>query len=326
MIPDTWIQQARSRLRNHILCTPLTHDPELDLFLKWENQQVTGSFKVRGAINKAMVLESWERQAGLLTASAGNHGLGVALAGRLLDAPVVVYASQNAVPTKLEAMRALGAELRLVPGGYGEAETAALEEATQSALTWVSAYNDGQVIAGQGTLADETLEQLQRYPAFELQASTWLIPVGGGGLLAGVASGLQKQTRRPRIVGVQTDSSPFMHSLYQLGSQAGVQELASIADGLAGPVEAGAITIPIIQQLADDLVLVSEAELRKAVAYAWQRYGQRIEGSAATVLAAVLSGKIKARPAVLLISGGNIQPQVLQEILAQHPPTSPEQG
>ncbi|MBN1667481.1 MAG: pyridoxal-phosphate dependent enzyme, partial [Anaerolineales bacterium] len=119
MIPESWIRQAHIRLADHITVTPVTHDPDLDVYLKWENQQVTGSFKLRGALNKAMVLEDWERQAGLLTASAGNHGLGVALAGRILEVPVVVYASQNAVPTKLEAMRAQGAELRLVPGGYG---------------------------------------------------------------------------------------------------------------------------------------------------------------------------------------------------------------
>lgn len=326
MIPFTWIQQASARLAPFILPTPLTHDPESGLYLKWENLQVTGSFKVRGAFNKVLILEDWERQAGLLAASAGNHGMGVALAGKTLGAPVTVYASEHAVPAKLEAMRALGAEVRLVAGGYGEAEQAALAEAAQSNATWISPYNDGQVIAGQGSLAGEILQQLERYPQFSLADSTWLVPTGGGGLLAGVACALQSQPNRPRLVGVQSKASPFFHGLFHRDSQTELKELPSIADGLAGPVEPGSITIPIIQQLVDDLILVDEQEIAAAVAYAWHHHGQRIEGSAACPLAAVLSGKVSSQRAVLLISGGNIQEQVLRDILERYPVPPRETG
>ncbi|MBN1666874.1 MAG: pyridoxal-phosphate dependent enzyme, partial [Anaerolineales bacterium] len=203
---------------------------------------------------------------------------------------------------------------------------AALAEAAHSAATWISPYNDGQVIAGQGSLAIELVAQLQRFSGFDLEAATWLVPAGGGGLLSGIACALQSQALRPRLIGVQTESSPFLHHLYHDGSQDGVKELPTIADGLAGPVEPGAITIPIIQQLVDDLILVSEPEVHQAVAYAWHQYGQRIEGSAATGLAAVLRGKVKERPVVLVITGGNIQEQVWQGIIAHHPALGQEGG
>src|SRR5690606_6892457 len=156
--PFIWLQEAARRIAPHIRVTPLMHDAENDLYLKWENQQVTGSFKARGAINKVLLLQDWEREQGLVTASAGNHGQGLALAGKIVGAPVTIFASEHASPKKVAAMRALEAEVRLVPGGYGEAEQAGVEYARQHNATWVSPYNDGQVIAGQGTLALEALE------------------------------------------------------------------------------------------------------------------------------------------------------------------------
>src|SRR5512138_867909 len=126
MISPEWLDLAKRRIEGQIRRTPLTYDAELDTFLKWENRQVTGSFKIRGALNKVLSLEPWEQQRGLVAASAGNHGQGVAVAGQQVGAPVTVFASQHAVPAKVDAMRALGAEVRLVPGGYGAAERAGL--------------------------------------------------------------------------------------------------------------------------------------------------------------------------------------------------------
>ena len=315
MIPENWIHDASTRIGPYIHRTALTHDPTNNLYLKWENQQVTGSFKARGAFNKVLTLEPWERQAGLLAASAGNHGQGVAIAGRHFGAPVIIYASQQAVPSKIMAMRSLGAEVRLVPGGYGDAEAAALEAAANSDATWISPYNDGQIIAGQGTLAAEICSQCRRFSAFDLSASTWIIPASGGGLLAGMAAALKAMPNPPRVVGVQSHTSPFLHGIFHRGSQAGLVELPTIADGLAGPVEDGSITIPIVKALVDDIVLVSEAETIQAVDYAWVNYGQRIEGSAATALAAALYGHIPSRPAVLVITGGNIQTEIFQHII-----------
>jgi threonine dehydratase len=312
MIPFIWIEQAQERITAHVNRTPVTFDPELNVYLKWESHQVTGSFKARGAFNKVLSLQDWERGRGIVAASAGNHGQGVALAGRVVGAQVQVFVSEHAVPAKLDAMRKLGAELHLVPGGYSEAEYAGLQYAATNNSTWVSPYNDGQVIAGQGTLVLETLAVNP-----DLDGATWLVPVSGGGLISGVGAALKEKPAPGacRLVGVQSEASPFMYGLYHFGSQEHAVELPSLADGLAGPVEDGAITIPLVRQYVDELILVNEADIAHAIFYAWDKYHECIEGSAAVSLAVILTGKVTARPAVLVISGGNIQPEVHKKIV-----------
>jgi threonine dehydratase len=304
MIPYEWLIQASDRIKAHIQQTPLTYDAQNDLYLKWENHQITGSFKIRGAFNKILSLQAWELERGLVTASAGNHGQGIALAGQLKHAPVIVFASEHALPVKLNAMRELGAEIRLVPGGYGEAESAAISFSKATGATWISPYNDGMVIAGQGSLALEVIKELPIASSI-----IWIVPAGGGGLVSGIGCALQSITPLPRLIAVQSEASPFLHEIYHHGSQAGVNELSSIADGLAGPVEEGSVTIPLVKRYVSDFNLVSEFEIRKAIKYAWQMYHERIEGSAAASLAAVLSGKITSKPALVIITGGNITPE-----------------
>jgi threonine dehydratase len=313
LIPLEWLQEADVRIAPHIRRTPLTHDKERALYIKWENHQVTGSFKARGALNKVLSLQPWERQAGIVTASAGNHGQGVALAGKLTAASVTVFASESAPQVKLQSMRELGAEVRLVPGGYAQAEAKGLSYAQEKEATWVSAYNDGQVIAGQGTLGLEILRQLPSE-----MVSVWLVPVSGGGLIAGVGVALSGCTPRPRLVGVQAEASPFMHALFYEDTQENVVDLPSLADGLTGAVESGSVTIPLVKRLVDEIVLVSEEEIVRAIAFAWEIYGERVEGSGAVGLAAVLSGKIEQRPTVIVISGGNIQPELHTELLERY--------
>lgn len=313
MIPFKWIQEAKDRIQPYIRATPLTYDSGLDMYIKWENQQTTGSFKLRGALNKVLILQPWERERSLVAASAGNHGQGLAFAGRLAGAKVMIFASEHAVPQKLKNMQELGARVILVPGGYAQAEQAGLSYAQDTGATWVSPYNDGQVIAGQGTLALEILAELD-----SSQQPTWLIPVGGGGLASGICSALAALHPRPRIIGVQSTASPFFHALYHSGSQGGVSELPSLADGLAGPVENGSVTIPILRALLDDLILVTEEEISLAIAYVWVKYGQKIEGSAAVTLAAMLSGKITNRPVIIIISGGNIQSEVHEQLVSTY--------
>jgi threonine dehydratase len=309
MIPQEWLAQAASRLNDRIDKTPLLYDNKNDIYLKCENRQRTGSFKLRGALNKVLSLAEWERQQGIVTASAGNHGQGVALAARETGTQVIVFASQHAVPAKLEAMRTLGAEVRLVGGGYAQAEQAALAFAAHTRLTWVSPYNDGQVIAGQGTLGFELVEQIPAGVSCSV-----ITPVGGGGLISGVGAAIEFTGRKHRLIGVQSEASPFMHSLYKTGSQEYVLETDSLADGLAGMVEPGSITIPMVQKYVQEFVLVTEEEIAQSIAYSWYHYGEKIEGSAAASLAAVLSGKYVKRPAVIILSGGNIQPELHNQI------------
>ena len=319
MIPYSWLEEAAERIAPYIQKTPLTYDPNNDLYLKWENHQVTGSFKARGALNKVLCLEDWEREQGLVAASAGNHGQGVALAGQIVNAKVIIFASEHAVAAKVAAMEKYGADVRLVAGGYGEAEKAGLEYAAEHGATWISPYNDGQVIAGQGTLG---LELLQGLPG--ISESAWLVPVGGGGLVSGIGAAIdayypdqangRKSQSKPDLIAVQSEASPFLHSIYHTGSQRGVNELPSLADGLAGPVETNSVTISIVKQWVDEFVLVSEDDIKQAIIYAWQRYHEKIEGSAAAALAAVLTNKITTRPSVIILSGGNIQPDLHAQI------------
>lgn len=303
MIPYDWLEQARARIGPFINNTPLTYDPHNDLFLKWENHQVTGSFKVRGALNKIFSLQNWELERGIITASAGNHGQGVALAASMKHVHVKVFASEHATPNKIRAMSDLGAEIILIPGGYAEAESAGISAAKTSGATWISPYNDGVVIAGQGTLALEVQEEIQAKTAV-----TWVVPAGGGGLVSGIGCAVSKQHPKPGLIAVQSEASPFLHAIFHHGSQEGVTELPSLADGLAGAVENGSVTIPLVMSYVVDFKLVSEDEIRQAIKYAWINYHEIIEGSAAVSLAALLSGKINSRPAIVVISGGNINP------------------
>jgi threonine dehydratase len=310
MIPYEWLEQAHNRIAPHIHRTPLTYDAARNLYVKWENRQVTGSFKARGAFNKMLMLEDWEREVGIVAASAGNHGQGVALAGQEIGARVEVFVSEHAVPAKVEAMRALGAMIHTVPGGYPEAEEAGKVYAEREGKTWVSPYNDGQVIAGQGTIGLEVTAELN-----EDTTPVWLVPVSGGGLLAGIGSSVREQALPPRLIGVQAEVAPFMHSLFYSGSQDDIPDLPSLADGLTGEVENSSVTIPMIKQLVDDIVLVSEDEIARAIAFAWYVYEEKVEGAGAVGLAAILSNKINARPALVVVSGGNVQPEVHNEII-----------
>ncbi len=312
MIPEEWLDQAVERLTGRVEQTPFIYDEDNELYIKWENHQVTGSFKARGALNKVLSLQPVELENGLVAASAGNHGQGVALAAQIVGAKAIVFASEHAVPAKVQAMQALGADVRLVAGGYAEAEQTAMQFAAAQHAAWISPYNDGQIIAGQGTLGLEMLAQLGSRPAL-----VCLAPAGGGGLVAGIGAAFSRAPHRIALVAVQSEASPFLHAIYQNGVQDHVVESDSIADGLSGPVENDSLTIPMVRRCVDGFELVSEEEIARAIAYAWKRYHERIEGSAAVTLAAALTNKVAERPAIVTITGGNIQPELHEQICAR---------
>jgi threonine dehydratase len=325
VIPFDWFQSADARLGPHIKQTPLTFDAVRGLLLKWENRQLTGSFKVRGALNKILSLDDWERERGLVAASAGNHGQGVALAAQLTHSHAEVFVPEHAMSSKVDRMRTLEAEVHLVKGGYGEAEDAAKVYAERERKTFISPYNDAQIIAGQGTLALETsrqmgeLRELQDYRSAMASAEhTWLVPVGGGGLIAGCGAVLAERGVSARIVGVQPAASAFTYNLFHRGTQSGIEDNPTLADGLSGRIDADSITIPMLRDLVNDMVVVSEDEIERAIALAWNVYQQRVEGSAAVTLAALLGGQVKARPCVVVLSGGNIDDDVFDAILRKH--------
>ncbi len=310
------IQTARERIAPHVVQTPTTRDEALGrrlnakVWLKWENRQTTGSFKLRGALNKILTLPPERGSRRIIAASAGNHGQGVACAARLRGLRVTIYAPDDAPRKKLRGMAQLGAEVITVPGGYGAAEEAALAAARESEAIWVSAYNDAAIIAGAGALALEWLEQV---PTLDLL----LVPVGGGGLIAGV--GLAAKALKPdlRLVGVQAAASAALHAAFHGRDMDAVAHHPTLADGLAGPIEPGSITVPLVRQVVDEMLLVSEAEIERAIAHACRVHGQVIEGSAAVGLAALLAGKVACAGRVvgLLVSGGNVDAERHAEVL-----------
>jgi threonine dehydratase len=313
VIPPEWLEQAKLRIDAHIRKTPLGFDAQRQLFIKWENHQTTGSFKMRGAFNKILSLGSRELEQGLVCASAGNHGQAVSLAAQLSGTQVIVFVGENAAAMKVERMRALGADIHVVKGGYGEAEAAGRKYAAEKHMNWISPYNDGQVIAGQGTIALEILEQIKG-----IQPAVWLVPVGGGGLIAGVGAALSQLNPRPRLIGVQPVDNAFMYRLLSSGIYTGWEDLPSLADGLTGTVEDSSVTIPIARQVVDEIVLVREEEIANAIAFAWFVYHEVIEGSGAVSLAALLNGKVTQKPAVAIVSGGNIDLKLHTEIVSRY--------
>ncbi len=325
MIPYEWFEQAEERIAPYIVQTPLTHDEQRGLYLKWENHQVTGSFKPRGALNKVLGLEDWERQAGLVAVSAGNHGQGVALAGQITGARVEVFVPVQAAPSKVDRMRSLGAQVHFVEGGYGETELAAKEYAQAEHKVFVSPYNDAQVIAGQGTLFMEILRQLDSMTRDATgrdldsgRIADWIVPTGGAGLISSAGVVLARLNQPPRLVGVQPAASAFTHSLFHRGTQKGVEDGPTLAEGLSGAIDEDSVTIPMLRQFVRDMIVVSEESISKAIAYAWSSYGERIEGSAAVGLAAILDGTITARPCLIVVTGGNIEGQIFDALTAKY--------
>jgi threonine dehydratase len=321
MIGLEQIEAAAAQLVGLADRTPVSRDPVLSrlvsgatgqAWLKWENRQPTGSFKLRGAFSAVLQLSEEEKQAGVLTASAGNHGLALVYAARQAGVSLTVFVPKEAPRKKIDGLHKLGATLVFCSGGYGGAERAALAAAADGGVTFVSPYNHPDVIAGAGTIGVELLEQVS-------ELDTVLVPVGGGGLISGV--GLALKARRPEInvIGVQGETSAVLHADWHGRGINVVPIEPTLADGLAGEVDPDSITRGIVRQVVDDFMLVSEDEIAEAIAYLYRAHNQVVEGSGAVGVAALLAGKLDLTDRVvgLVISGGNIDPEPHSEILAR---------
>lgn len=290
------LDPAVRTVRRWLRPTPL--DPGLDPdepLLKLESMQPTGSFKVRGALN---ALTTVDPETPVVTASAGNHGLGVAYAARRLGRAATIVVSTEASPAKMEALRRLGTDPVQVGTTYEDAEAHALDLAADGAR-YVSPYNDPEVIAGQGTLGFELDEQVDG-------PMTVFCPIGGGGLVSGV--GLWASTRPDvRLVGVESEASMAVSACVRAGEWVEVDIGETIADGLGGNIERGSATIDLIARHVDELVAVSDDEIRAALRWLASRRGVVAEGAGAAGLAAILAGKgATTGPAVAIVSGRNI--------------------
>jgi threonine dehydratase len=311
------IEDARKSIRGLVKRTPLTRSRFLsglcggEMYLKLENQQVTNSFKIRGALNKMLHLTAEEKERGIVTASAGNHAQAVAIGAEKLNIPAKIFVPKTTPRMKIDKIQEHNVELLLYGDVYDEAEQKAIGLAKKEGLTYVSPYNDEFVIAGQGTVGLEILEDLPKVDSI-------IAPVGGGGLISGIGVAVKSIKPNVRIVGVQSEASPVMYESLKAGRIVDIDVGESVADGLHGGIEKGSITFEIVQAHVDDFLLVREDTIRKAIALLWKKEGQVAEGAGAAATALVMENKglFRGETVAAVVSGGNIEEKQFRNILA----------
>jgi threonine dehydratase len=272
------------------------------VYLKLENLQDTGSFKIRGAANKMLTLAPEERERGVVTVSTGNHGRAVAHVARRLGIRAVVCVPAGTAYNKREAIERVGAEIVYAGKTYDENEEAALELARERGLVLIRPDDDPWTIAGQGTVGLEILEDLP-------EVSTVLVPVGGGGLISGIGLAVKAADRSKRLIGVSMDRAPVMYHSLKAGKPVRMEEEESLADALVGGIgEEAQYSFRLAQELIDDFVLVSEDEIASAMVFALEEHHLLVEGGGAVGIAALLSGKLAETKGslVVVVSGGNV--------------------
>lgn len=316
MVNLTDIEAARKRIGDSIFVTPCTRAEILseligcEVFLKLENLQMTGSFKERGSLNKILQLSEQQRQAGIITASAGNHAQGVAHAASLYQIPALIVMPETTPLSKIRGTRKFGADIVLHGSNYDEAFRKALELQSSEGYTFIPAFDDPQIIAGQGTIGLELLEQVP-------DLDSVVVPIGGGGLISGIATAVKERHPKARIIGVEAARMPAMQHSITTGSVEPLQSAYTLADGIA-VARVGQYTLPIVNQYVTDIVTVSEEEIATAIMLLLEQEKTLVEGAGATGFAA-LYGKhiegIAGKKIVVVISGGNIDLALLSKIL-----------
>jgi len=315
MLDYNLILDAALRLKKRVRRTELIHAQHfserlgIPLYFKCENLQRTGAFKIRGALN---FMTSQPREAlagGVITASAGNHAQGVAFSADLLGVKAVIYMPESTPPQKVFATREYGAQVVLEGKNFDEACAAALRQAELSGALFVHPFNDPLVMAGQGTIGLELLEDLP-------DMANLLVPIGGGGLIAGIACAIKETHPKVRIIGVESAAAPSMRHSLQKGEVITVPIRASLADGIAVKT-VGCHTFPVVRDLVDEVVLVEEEEIAQAIVSLLERNKLMVEGAGAVGLAALLNGKLKrlSGKTVVLLSGGNIDVKTIAVVV-----------
>lgn len=293
-----------------LLSRALSEKASSPVYLKLENLQETGSFKIRGAANKMLSLAPQEKDSGVITVSTGNHGRAVAYVAGRLGIRAVVCIPQGTALNKVQAIRRLGAEIVVAGETYDEAEAGAFELASERKLTMINPFDDPLVIAGQGTAGLEILEDLP-------EVKTVLVPVGGGGLISGIGVALKSGDGQRRLVGVSMDRAPVMYHSLKAGHPVTMEQEETLADALVGGIGAdNQYTFALVQRLVDDFVLVSDEEIAAAIRFALREHHLLVEGGGAVGLAALLSGKLPAveGSTAVVVSGGNIDLSLLLEL------------
>jgi len=311
------IEAAAERIRPHARATPVDPSAELarlgraEVWLKMENLQVTGSFKLRGAMNRLLFLTPDERRRGIVAASSGNHGMAVSWGMKTLGGRATIFVPENASPVKLQAMRDHGAEVRAQGSDSGLSEIEARRCASEQGLTYVSPYNDEEVVAGQGTVGLEIGRQVDAPDAV-------FVALGGGGLISGIGLALEGLGRKVELVACSPANSAVMHHSLAAGRILDMESLDTLSDGTAGAVEHGTITFDLCRRLVTHSVLVSEEEIRAAMRLVVERHHTLIEGAAAVAVAGYLKEKerFRGRRVVIVLCGANISLERLREAIA----------
>jgi len=311
----TSIQAARARIGEAIYFSPcqlssdLSELTGLPLHLKLENLQRTGSFKERGALNKLLTLSQAERERGVVTASAGNHAQGVAFHAAALGIRAQIVMPLATPQIKVAATRGFGADVVLHGSNYDEACEEALRRCVEEGRTFIHHFDDAEIINGQGTIGLELLEQVP-----DLEAV--VIPIGGGGLISGVACALKETNPRIRVIGVEPEKLPSMLRAREAGAPVTLNAEATIADGIAVR-RAGDLTLPLVSRYVDEIVTVDDEEIASAILMLLEHEKTLAEGAGAAALAALLQSKtnLRQRRTVVLVSGGNIDVTLLAKII-----------
>lgn len=310
------VRAAALRLQGIALRTPVAHNPELDaaagaeLFFKCENLQRAGAFKIRGAFNRMSHLSDEERRRGVVAFSSGNHAQGVALAARLLGSPATIVMPADASPLKLEATRGFGATVVLYDRKTQDRELIATKIAAETHAVLIPPYDDYRIMAGQGTVALELLEDV---PDLDVV----LVPLGGGGLLSGCAVAVKNLHPATAVFGVEPATGDDWSRSWQAGAPQRIDPPDTIADGLR-VTEPGALTWPVVREFASGVLTVSDDQIRAAMRLLVERLKLVVEPSGAVGLAAALSGLLpkKARRVGIVLSGGNIEIARLSRLLS----------
>lgn len=313
MVTLSMIYDAQRVLRGVAEETLMIHATKINdnLYLKSENLQRTGSFKLRGAYYKVSTLTEEEKEKGVIAASAGNHAQGVALACSSVGVKSHICMPVYAPIAKVEATKAYGGEPILVPGSFDDAAAEALRLVEEKGYTFVAPFDDEKVIAGQGTIGLEIMSQLP-------DVDTVVVPVGGGGLISGVAYAIKQIKPDCKVIGVQTAATPGMAASREAGHIVKVEDAVTIADGIH-VLQPGNITFELCEQYVDEIVTVTEDEIAVAILTLMEKQKTVAEGAGATAVAAVLAGKVQTenKKVCCIVSGGNIDVTMLNRVITR---------
>lgn len=307
------IEKAASVLKGNIRKTDLIFTPNLvennNIFLKCENLQITGAFKIRGAFYKISQLTTEQREIGVVACSAGNHAQGVALSAQKNNIKSTIFIPSTAPISKIEATRSYGAEIKLIDGVYDDAYDAAVKYYKETGATFVHPFDDEMVIAGQGTIGLELLEQLPNLDAV-------VVPIGGGGLIAGIAACIKSINPNCKVYGVQAIGAPSMVNSFESHRLISLEKVSTIADGIAVKTP-GSITFELCEKYVDEIFTVTEDEIATAILRLMEQQKLVAEGAGAVAVAAVLFNKIpmQGKNIACIVSGGNIDVTILSRVI-----------